>query len=101
METPAIIYEVISCRGQDEQIAITLSFQPQHVALDKKAEILGVHHKLNPGVLRKVTPGPQPFRAFSRWWEVDQKLMTPAQVTWEQASGTNKRRVSLGANPSV
>ena len=101
MVTPAIIYEVISCRGQDEQIAITLSFQPQQVALDKKAEILGVHHKLNPEMLRKVTPGPQPFRAFSRWWEVDQKLMTPAQVTWEQASGTNTRRVSLGANPSV
>ena len=80
MVTPAIIYEVISCRGQDEQIAITLSFQPQQVALDKKAEILGVHHKLNPEMLRKVTPGPQPFRAFSRWWEVDQKLMTPAQV---------------------
>ena len=69
--------------------------------LTKKAEILGAHHKLYPGVLREVTPGPQPFRAFSRWWEVDRKLMTPAQVTWEQASGTNKRRVSLGANPSV
>ena len=58
MVTPEITYEVISCQGQDERIAITLSFQPQHVALDKKAEILGAHHKLNPGVLRGYTRAP-------------------------------------------
>ena len=44
--------------------AITLPFQPQHITLDKKAEILGAPHKLNPGMLGEIIPGSQPSRAF-------------------------------------
>lgn len=44
--------------------AVTLPSQPQHITLDEKAEILGAHHTLNPGMLRQIIPGPQPSRAF-------------------------------------
>lgn len=42
---------------------------------------------------------PGPLRALSLRQEVNRKLMTPAQVRGEQASGTNEHSVSLGRIP--